>query len=85
MTKILIVEDNEMNRDMLSRRLSRKGYDIEIAVDGAAGEAGEQEREDRGGARACLEMMSRLRSSLFSRRSAITVLTYPTAAPGFWS
>jgi len=37
MTKILIVEDNEMNRDMLSRRLSRKGYDIEIAVDGAEG------------------------------------------------
>ena len=37
MTKILIVEDNEMNRDMLSRRLSRKGYEIEIAVDGAEG------------------------------------------------
>ena len=37
MTKILIVEDNEMNRDMLSRRLSRKGYAIEIAVDGAEG------------------------------------------------
>ena len=37
MTKVLIVEDNEMNRDMLSRRLQRKGYDIEIAVDGQAG------------------------------------------------
>ena len=37
MTKILIVEDNEMNRDMLSRRLSRQGYEIEIAVDGAEG------------------------------------------------
>ena len=35
--KILIVEDNEMNRDMLSRRLIRKGYEIVIAVDGAAG------------------------------------------------
>jgi two-component system cell cycle response regulator DivK len=35
MAKILLVEDNEMNRDMLSRRLSRHGYDIEIAVDGA--------------------------------------------------
>ena len=34
MTKILLVEDNEMNRDMLSRRLKRKGYDIVIAVDG---------------------------------------------------
>ena len=37
MSKILIVEDNEMNRDMLSRRLTRKGYEVEIAVDGAAG------------------------------------------------
>jgi|TARA_B110000240_G_C13125046_1_gene294311 CheY-like chemotaxis protein len=37
MTKILIVEDNEMNRDMLSRRLTRKGYEIELAEDGEAG------------------------------------------------
>jgi len=37
MTTILLVEDNEMNRDMLSRRLQRKGYDIIIAVDGAEG------------------------------------------------
>ena len=37
MTKILIVEDNELNRDMLSRRLIRKGYEIEMAVDGALG------------------------------------------------
>ena len=35
--KILIVEDNEMNRDMLSRRLTRKGYEIVMAEDGAAG------------------------------------------------
>ena len=34
MTKILIVEDNEMNRDMLSRRLERKGYEIEIGLMG---------------------------------------------------
>jgi len=34
MTKILLVEDNEMNRDMLSRRLERKGYQVSIAVDG---------------------------------------------------
>ena len=34
MTKILLVEDNEMNRDMLSRRLQRKGYDVVMAVDG---------------------------------------------------
>jgi CheY-like chemotaxis protein len=37
MVKILLVEDNEMNRDMLSRRLIRKGYDVVIAVDGAQG------------------------------------------------
>ena len=34
MAKILLVEDNEMNRDMLSRRLERKGYEIVIAVNG---------------------------------------------------
>lgn len=37
MTTILIVEDNEMNRDMLSRRLERKGYRVLIAVDGEMG------------------------------------------------
>jgi CheY-like chemotaxis protein len=37
MSKILLVEDNEMNRDMLSRRLIRRGYEVEIAVDGAEG------------------------------------------------
>lgn len=37
MHKILLVEDNELNRDMLSRRLSRKGYDVVIAVDGQQG------------------------------------------------
>ncbi|MCU1329457.1 MAG: circadian input kinase [Bryobacterales bacterium] len=37
MAKILIVEDNEMNRDMLSRRLERKGYQIVMAVDGGEG------------------------------------------------
>ena len=37
MAKILLVEDNEMNRDMLSRRLKRKGYDVVIAVDGRQG------------------------------------------------
>jgi len=37
MTTILIVEDNEMNRDMLSRRLARKGYEVLIAVDGERG------------------------------------------------
>ena len=37
MAKILLVEDNEMNRDMLSRRLQRRGYEVVIAVDGAEG------------------------------------------------
>ncbi|MEO0539452.1 MAG: response regulator [Cyanobacteria bacterium P01_A01_bin.105] len=35
MAKLLLVEDNELNRDMLSRRLRRRGYEVEIAVDGA--------------------------------------------------
>ena len=39
MAKILLVEDNEMNRDMLSRRLTRKGYEVAIAVDGEQGVA----------------------------------------------
>ena len=37
MAKILLVEDNEMNRDMLSRRLMRKGYEIVMATDGEEG------------------------------------------------
>lgn len=39
MPRILLVEDHEMNRDMLSRRLARKGYQITIAVDGQDGVA----------------------------------------------
>ena len=39
MPKILLVEDNEMNRDMLSRRLEKRGYALTIAVDGAQGVA----------------------------------------------
>ena len=37
MAKILLVEDNEMNRDMLSRRLTKKGYEVVIAEDGQKG------------------------------------------------
>ena len=37
MPRILLVEDNEMNRDMLSRRLVRKGFAVEMAVDGRSG------------------------------------------------
>ena len=37
MVKILLVEDNEMNRDMLSRRLRRNGYEVVIAMDGQQG------------------------------------------------
>lgn len=37
MPAILLVEDNEMNRDMLSRRLKKKGYDVSLAVDGIQG------------------------------------------------
>ncbi len=37
MAKILLVEDNEMNRDMLARRLARRGYEVVSAVDGQEG------------------------------------------------
>ena len=37
MARVLLVEDNEMNRDMLSRRLLRRGYDVVLACDGVEG------------------------------------------------
>jgi CheY-like chemotaxis protein len=47
MAKILIVEDNEMNRDMLSRRLVRRGYEVVMAIDGEQGiAAARSERPD---------------------------------------
>jgi two-component system cell cycle response regulator DivK len=47
MAKILLVEDNEMNRDMLSRRLERRGYEVVIAADGGQGVAlAQSERPD---------------------------------------
>ena len=44
MTTILVIEDNETNRDMLSRRLARKGYEVLIAVDGVEGVAVAREK-----------------------------------------
>lgn len=47
MSKVLLVEDNEMNRDMLSRRLQRKGFDVVFALDGqAAVSMADSERPD---------------------------------------
>jgi CheY-like chemotaxis protein len=47
MARILLVEDNEMNLDMLSRRLERRGFEILVAVDGAQGvEMAHQEKPD---------------------------------------
>ena len=37
MPRVLLVEDNEMNRDMLSRRLSKRGFEVDVAVDGQEG------------------------------------------------
>ncbi len=37
MVKVLLVEDNEMNRDMLSRRLTKRGYEVIMAIDGQQG------------------------------------------------
>jgi two-component system cell cycle response regulator DivK len=39
MAKILLIEDNEMNRDMLSRRLAKRGFDVVVALDGSSGAA----------------------------------------------
>jgi CheY-like chemotaxis protein len=44
MAKILLVEDNEMNRDMLTRRLQRRGHEVLVAVDGAEGVAVAQDQ-----------------------------------------
>lgn len=47
MAKILLIEDNEMNRDMLSRRLKRKGFEVVIAADGDQGvQLAREERPD---------------------------------------
>ena len=47
MAKLLLVEDNEMNRDMLSRRLMRRGFEVVVAVDGREGvTAAERESPD---------------------------------------
>ena len=47
MAKILLVEDNDMNRDMLSRRLQRRGYEVAVAFDGQEGIAmAQSERPD---------------------------------------
>src|SRR5262249_3949248 len=47
MAKVLLVEDNEMNRDMLSRRLTRRGFEVIFAVDGKqGGEAAQREKPD---------------------------------------
>ena len=47
MAKILLVEDNEMNRDMLSRRLTKRGFEVIVAVDGQQGiDMARQEKPD---------------------------------------
>src|SRR5580704_8431037 len=47
MAKVLLVEDNEMNRDMLSRRLARRGFEVVMAVDGEQGvQMAKEERPD---------------------------------------
>lgn len=47
MTRILLVEDNELNRDMLTRRLERKGFQVLVAVDGQEGvQRAREERPD---------------------------------------
>ena len=47
MAKILLVEDNDLNRDMLSRRLQRKGHEVLMAADGMQGDPDGGERDAR--------------------------------------
>ena len=70
MPKLLIVEDNELNRDMLSRRLIRRGYDVVLAVDGAQGLAmAGSERPD------CWEVARRIKAGAETRSIPIVALT----------
>ena len=63
MTKILLIEDNEMNRDMLSRRLRRRGYDVAVAVDGEQGIAMACSERPAGASRAAAARCSAKSSS----------------------
>ena len=82
MTTLLLVEDNEMNRDMLSRRLARRGYTVTVAVDGLTGVSAAQSTlpdlvlmdiglPDIDG----LEATRRLKADERTRRIPIVVLT----------
>jgi CheY-like chemotaxis protein len=82
LAKILIVEDNELNRDMLSRRLMRKGYEIIIAPDGLQGvEVAEREQPDLILMDLSLPVLSgwdatkRLKSSIATMKIPIIALT----------
>jgi two-component system cell cycle response regulator DivK len=82
MTRILIVEDNELNRDMLSRRLVRRGFEILLAVDGLQGvEMAEMERPDLILMDMSLPVLSgweatkRLKSSLATMKIPVIALT----------
>ena len=59
MHKILLIEDNEMNRDMLSRRLERKGYTVILAVDGPSGIRMTQRRREHPALAVCLDPRDR--------------------------
>jgi CheY-like chemotaxis protein len=72
MPKILLVEDNEMNRDMLSRRLTRKQYEVLEAVDGGEGvEMARSEAPDLILMDMSLPVMDGWEARVYSRRAPI--------------
>ena len=72
MAKLLLVEDNEMNRDMLSRRLIRRGYEVAIAVDGDQGlTMAQSEKPDL----VLMDMTRRIKSSEETRHLPVIGLT----------
>lgn len=82
MTRILIVEDNEINRDMLGRRMSRRGFDVVFAVDGASAIAMAQSEDpdlilmDIGLGDDCgLEITQQIRAHGFGKDVPIIALT----------
>ena len=90
MTRILLVEDNEMNRDMLSRRLERKDFQVVMAVDGQAGvqmahsespDGVQKVRTSSGGKTVCVSSPRYADSSLCSSRKTARAVPKRPACP----
>lgn len=81
MAKILLVEDNELNRDMLKRRLERRGHEVSIAVDGAEDTTAEERQALKGHVQAVLQKGEYSRDGLLTRIRDLVTDHLPTS-PG---